>query len=123
MWLDLYDCNSIRNSNHVVENELISNVVVGTIGLTPDEAAKLSRPTPPTPKDPNTYPVMIQVFHNIHCVNLMRKSIWREFYPGIIDLHPNGSINDDSPSALHIGEHLFLPFALNYPQSFHTIEK
>lgn len=123
MWLDLYDCKSIPGSTHAVESELNSNVVVGTIGLTPDEASKLSRPTPPTPKDPDTYPVMIQVFHNIHCLNLMRKAIWREFYPGIIELHPNGSINDDSPSALHIGEHLFLPFALNYPSYFQAIEK
>lgn len=87
------------------QDSLIDDSIVGTIGLTPSEAAKLTRPTPPTPKDPDTYPVMIQVFHNIHCLNLMRKAIWREFYPGIIDLHANGSIIEDSPSALHIGKH------------------
>jgi hypothetical protein len=58
----------------------------------------------PTPMDPNTYPVMIQVFHNIHCLNLLRKAIWRDYYPDALDMLPDGTANRTSPKALHVGE-------------------
>ena len=99
---------SIRLSE-LIPSKLVQNlsahyIPVGTIGLTPSEKTLLSEPTSPTPKDPNTYPVMIQVFHNIHCLNLIRKAVWRDFYPDALDMLPDGSANRTSPKALHIGE-------------------
>jgi hypothetical protein len=79
-------------------------LAVGTVGLTTSETAKLIEPTMPTPMDPNTYPVMIQVFHNIHCLNLLRKAIWRDYYPDALDMLPDGTANRTSPKALHVGE-------------------
>lgn len=52
--------------------------------------------------DPDTYPVMIQVFHNVHCLNLLRKAIWRDYYPDAMDILPDGTANRTSPKALHM---------------------
>lgn len=64
----------------------------------------LIEPTPPTPNDPETFPVMIQVFHNIHCLNLIRKAVWRDYYPDSMDMLSDGTVNRTSPKALHIGK-------------------
>jgi len=82
LWMDLYD--------------------FGTVGLTPSEVTRLIEPTKPSPMDPDTYPVMIQVFHNIHCLNLLRKAIWRDYYPEALDMLTDGTANRTSPKALHI---------------------
>lgn len=85
-------------------NSDAKQLAVGTVGLTTSETAKLIEPTMPTPMDPNTFPVMIQVFHNIHCLNLLRKAIWRDYYPDALDMLPDGTANRTSPKALHVGE-------------------
>jgi hypothetical protein len=71
--------------------------------------ANLLEPTPPTPNDPETFPVMIQVFHNIHCLNLIRKAVWRDYYPDSMDMLSDGTVNRTSPKALHIGKGNGLP--------------
>lgn len=86
---------------------LANNATVGTIGLNPYEKSLLVEDTSPTPMDPDTYPVMIQVFHNIHCLNLIRKAVWRDFYPNAMDMLPDGTANRTSPKALHIGMWLY----------------
>ncbi|CAJ2509453.1 Uu.00g144790.m01.CDS01 [Anthostomella pinea] len=82
MWMDLYD--------------------FGTVGLSTSEAAQLVDQTKPTPNDPDTYPVMITVFHNIHCLNLIRKALWREDYPDALEMTEFGTVNRTAPKALHI---------------------
>lgn len=84
--------------------------VVGIIGLTPSERSQLADPTPPTPKDPNTYPVMIQVFHNIHCLNNLRQAIWRDDYPFTLERLPDGRVNRTTNRALHLGKSLPIHF-------------
>lgn len=108
-WLDLYDCKSYRLCQlHVYCVAYCTErcvLIVGMIGLTPSEKFQLSDPTPPTPMDPDTYPVMIQVFHNIHCLNNLRQAIWRDDYPFTLERLPNGRVNRTTNKALHLGKY------------------
>lgn len=116
-WLELYDCTStLRLSQlHVCCVARCTErcvPVVGMIGLTSSEQSRLSDPTPPTPNDPDTYPVMIQVFHNIHCLNNLRQAIWRDDYPFTLERLPDGRVNRTTNRALHLGKNLAIHCSL-----------
>lgn len=71
------------------------------IGLDAEGAAKLNRTHPETyietlDSDPNhpTYGTMLEVFHQLHCLNLVRQATWPldRFDPAWGDLYPNDLI-------------------------------
>jgi hypothetical protein len=100
----IYTIVSISLSSHPSDLRKAKEFAVGTVGLTSSEVSKLIEPTMPSPMDPDTYPVMIQVFHNIHCLNLLRKAVWRDYYPNALDILSDGTANRTSPKALHVGK-------------------
>jgi hypothetical protein len=44
------------------------------------QAAQLSNATIPIPDDPGYYGVIFDVFHNLHCLDELRKHIWPDHY-------------------------------------------
>ncbi|PPQ98411.1 hypothetical protein CVT24_004090 [Panaeolus cyanescens] len=52
----------------------------GTSRLTRDEAMRLENATYRIPGDEDHYVVQLDVFHQLHCLNLLRKSLYREYY-------------------------------------------
>ncbi|POR36397.1 Uncharacterized protein TPAR_03407, partial [Tolypocladium paradoxum] len=52
------------------------------IADSPDLAARLRNATTPTASDPTQYMVELCVFHQLHCLDLMRKLV----YPGVFHL-------------------------------------
>jgi len=72
--------------------------------LTASEAAKLLNATLPAPNDPSTFVVELEVFHDLHCLNMLRKLAYPEEYPEMWERYDNGTVNHDSRNGLHIGK-------------------
>jgi hypothetical protein len=48
--------------------------------------------------------IQLEVFHNLHCLNMLRKSLYPEQYPEMVEYYPNGTINHNTLAALHMGK-------------------
>ena len=79
-------------------------IAVGISGISKDEASHLLNKTLPAPKDPDTYMIQLEVFHNLHCLNMLRKTLYPEQYPDMVAYHDNGTINHGTLQALHMGK-------------------
>lgn len=77
---------------------------VGISGISKDEASHLLNKTLPAPEDPDTYVIQLEVFHNLHCLNMLRMTIYPDQYPDMVAYHDNGTINHGTLQALHMGE-------------------
>ena len=75
---------------------------VGITGLSEAEASKLMNSTLPAPNDPDTYVVQLDVFHLLHCVNLLRKAIYKDEYPGW-EYNADGTVDHDTILGYHWG--------------------
>ncbi|KAF2102662.1 hypothetical protein NA57DRAFT_71651 [Rhizodiscina lignyota] len=82
MWADLYD--------------------YGTSAISPAENSKLLNSTLPSPKDNNTYVVELQVFHDLHCLNMIRKTAYPDQYPEMWEYYENGTVNHNSLPSFHL---------------------
>ncbi|KAJ3759343.1 hypothetical protein EV360DRAFT_42064, partial [Lentinula raphanica] len=51
------------------------------------EANKLVDKTVPIPGDEKNYIVTLEVFHQLHCLNLLRKSLYPDYYPTTLVNH------------------------------------
>ena len=80
------------------------SVPVGISGISKDEASHLLNKTLSAPEDPDTYMIQLEVFHNLHCLNMLRKTIYPDQYPDMVAYHDNGTINHGTLQALHMGE-------------------
>ena len=84
------------------------NLVSGDIGdqmITPEELKMLEKPeTSVKVKDPKTgregYRIGLEVFHQLHCLNLIRKDTYREQYEGKGDFKEK----DEKKLRDHIGK-------------------
>ena len=47
--------------------------------------------------------IQLEVFHNLHCLNMLRKTIYPDQYPDMVAYHDNGTINHGTLQALHMG--------------------
>ncbi|KAI4157983.1 MAG: hypothetical protein LQ342_007843 [Letrouitia transgressa] len=74
----------------------------GISGISKDEASNLLNETLPAPHDPETYMIQLEVFHNLHCLNMLRKTIYPDQYPDMVSYHDNGTINHGTLQALHM---------------------
>jgi hypothetical protein len=92
----------------VCQNPVLSLMIradtqsVGITGLLEAEASKLLNSTLPSPNDPDTYVVQLNVFHLLHCVNLLRKAVYKNEYPGW-EYNEDGSVNHDTIRGHHWG--------------------
>ena len=112
LWESTYECESLPSS-HL--DSLVGKcktygtggvflIAVGISGISKDEASHLLNKTLPAPKDPDTYMIQLEVFHNLHCLNMLRKTLYPEQYPDMVAYHDNGTINHGTLQALHMGE-------------------
>ncbi|KAK4240933.1 hypothetical protein C8A03DRAFT_30900 [Achaetomium macrosporum] len=82
LWLDLYDSVAISK-------------------ITKEEAELLPHPTLAIPGT-DDYLVQLDVFHQLHCVDDLRKLLWPERYPGLEELKDeNGVIDREQHAFLH----------------------
>jgi len=77
--------------------------LVGISGISPEEAEHLYEPTTHLPHDNRTYVVSLGVFHQLHCVNHLRKALYPDEYPGLWTYHANGSVDHSTILSLHWG--------------------
>ncbi|KAE8146601.1 hypothetical protein BDV25DRAFT_143528 [Aspergillus avenaceus] len=74
----------------------------GISGISENEASNLLNETLTSPNDPDTYMIQLEVFHLIHCLNMLRKVVYPDQYPELWSYHDNGTINHDTRQAVHI---------------------
>ncbi|KAE9987416.1 hypothetical protein EG328_002772 [Venturia inaequalis] len=80
LWDDLYGCKFIAVSTTEVSDNLSSQVGISRIAR--PSAAQLVNRTVPIPGDPGHYVVELNVFHQLHCLNMIRKRLYStEEYP------------------------------------------
>ena len=77
--------------------------LVGLSGLSAQEAAQLHVPTAHLPHDNSTYVVTLGVFHQLHCVNHLRRALYRDEFPELWQYNADGTVKRDSNLALHWG--------------------
>ncbi|KAF7341323.1 hypothetical protein MVEN_01868600 [Mycena venus] len=53
----------------------------GISRISKDEAARLPNKTSPIPGDPGFYIAELDVFHELHCLNMIRKALDPDYYP------------------------------------------
>ena len=53
--------------------------------------------------NPDVYLVELQVFHDLHCLNMIRKAVYLDHYPDMLEKNPDGTIYRGSTNALHLG--------------------
>lgn len=52
-----------------------------TSGISKQEAEQLTVPTIEFPEGSGSYIVLLDIFHSLHCLNSLRKSLHPEYYP------------------------------------------
>jgi len=84
-WDELYN-GGLRSCTHRVDEMLISTPVSEVLisQITPESASKLPNATTPFTNDTSHYIVELDVFHQLHCLNMLRKLTYPDVYP--IDL-------------------------------------
>jgi len=92
-------------SRYLSPNRVLTETIVGITGLNQAESTHLVNSTLPAPNDPTKFIVQLNVFHQLHCVNLLRKAIYKDEYPGW-EFHENGRVNHDTVLGLHWGSYL-----------------
>ncbi|KAF2672750.1 hypothetical protein BT63DRAFT_359391, partial [Microthyrium microscopicum] len=63
-----------------VDEEWVALYNFGISRVTADEAAQFYNKTSEIPGDPGHYITDLDVFHQLHCLNAVRKLIWPEYY-------------------------------------------
>ncbi|KAE9407446.1 hypothetical protein BT96DRAFT_914739 [Gymnopus androsaceus JB14] len=59
----------------------------GISQISGSEAEKLVDKTVPIPGDEDNYIISLEVFHQLHCLNLLRKSLYPDHYPTELFIH------------------------------------
>ncbi|KAL7941543.1 hypothetical protein V8C42DRAFT_360768 [Trichoderma barbatum] len=71
-----------NNETNLAWNSILD---AGLIKLTPQQASKLPYKTARNPHDPSTYVGILEVFHQLHCLNFIRQGYYipeeRDLYP------------------------------------------
>jgi hypothetical protein len=77
---------------------------VGISVISEQEANYLDRPTVQVIGRPGQYIVELDVFHQLHCINDLRKILYPERFGGMDAITKNGTINRDDSEFKHWGE-------------------
>jgi hypothetical protein len=84
--------------------------VVGTSGIPTHQAKSLSDERVIVPGDESRSLVMLGVWHQLHCLNIVRKAVYREHHPAMWIRYDNGSVNFETEEMYHIGKfYAFIP--------------
>ena len=75
---------------------------VGVIKITADEAAQLPNQTLPIPEEDDGYIVGIEVYHQLHCLDIIRRALYPDRYGGDRNMSPN----QKTEYWIHLGEYL-----------------
>ena len=78
----------------------------GTSVITKNEASKLLNATATAPEHPDTHLIELQVYHDLHCLNMLRKVAYPDQYPEMVKENGDGTVNHDWLMGLHIGSYL-----------------
>jgi hypothetical protein len=91
----------------------------GVSAISSAEAAKLPNRTSAIPSRPNEFVVELDVFHQIHCLNALRKTFYPERYKGAFNdyFDANGQRNYTSTAAHHYGK-----FSMQQGKSYHIYD-
>lgn len=108
LWAATYECKWLSP----ISCSKLEDDLVGISGISKDEASNLLNETLPAPHDPETYMIQLEVFHNLHCLNMLRKTIYPDQYPDMVSYHDNGTINHGTLQALHMGRCSSLAFSI-----------
>jgi hypothetical protein len=104
------NCTAVRS--HFTKCSLLCDVfgadkrhVVGVSAVDPEAAAKLPNKTMTLPNQPNRYVLQLDVFHQLHCLNNLRKALWPKRYLAEMGnfFLPEGQPDYTSVSAKHLG--------------------
>jgi hypothetical protein len=134
LWSDLYNREfKLSRLLHQIPRRFSSyNIIDGISKISAEEAQKLSTPTLAIPGTTD-YLVQLDVFHELHCLNDLRKAFYPDVHGGIEATRwPNGTINYDHEAYQH-WEHCLdslrqtimchadvapIPFHVNVPANF-----
>jgi hypothetical protein len=110
------DSGYVGTSNETEEMWNWVTVDIGDQMITPEELKLVNKPeTSIKTKDPKTgkegYRIGLEVFHQLHCLNLVRKSTYRDHYNGKGDF----AENDEAKIREHLGKNS-LARSLIYPR-------
>ena len=75
---------------------------MGNTVITEEEAKRLHTPTLPIPGT-KKYLVQLDVWHELHCLNDLRKTLYPERFGGLDALKVDGVINREDPEFEHWG--------------------
>jgi hypothetical protein len=99
MWSDLYNC-KYNILSTLLETD---GRIVGTSGIPNAQAERLLYDTVPVPGSDSESLVMLDVWHQLHCLNAVRRAIFPERWPEIWTYKEDGSIDYDTVEMKHIG--------------------
>lgn len=104
MWEDLYQC-KLRNLtllHNVVRADTIYHRVDGDSAITKEEASRLALPTI-NERGTDRYLIQLEVFHQLHCLNDIRKAFYPERWPNKWEYNVDGTVNRNTMQFRHWG--------------------
>ncbi len=101
-WDDLYNRESRYMLGPLGRRDNPKAVDIGISQIPADLAAQLPIATTPTASDPSQFMMQLDVFHQLHCLNMLRKLVYPEKFP--IDLT---SSSPEAEDAVYHHEHCY----------------
>ncbi|KAJ8093851.1 hypothetical protein PM082_009715 [Marasmius tenuissimus] len=74
-------------------------------------------PTIRIPSDPDNYIVALDVFHQVHCLNMLRKGLRPDYYPPVEDWHVQHCIEHLRQAILCSSDVSLIIYHWNYEQN------
>jgi hypothetical protein len=102
-WEALYECKCARFTPLGMDDSLTrKRIPVGISAIPPSEATMLANKTIPRPGT-DEHLVELDVFHQLHCLNDLRKALYPDRWPGKWHRTPSGAIDYQHVDFLHWG--------------------
>ncbi|KAF2094939.1 hypothetical protein NA57DRAFT_45788, partial [Rhizodiscina lignyota] len=74
----------------------------GTSAIPSSVAERLPNETLPHPNEPGMYVIQLEVFHHLHCLNMIRQMAYPDEYPDMWEYKEDGKVNHDATISYHI---------------------
>jgi hypothetical protein len=105
MWSDLYNCKFPSPLSTLFPSYRFSVLTpnpVGTSAIPNEDAALLHDATVAVPGSNTESLVMLDAWHQLHCLNAIRKAFYPERWPEIWSYHDNGTVRYDTVEMMHV---------------------